>query len=446
MDGGEAGVIEGWVVIEGRVVIGEEGTPERAVPLFAAPCAGRTIVRRPPLLLFPHTFASVGPLVFPFPNPCASVGPLAHSFPHPCASAGPLVFPFPDSSTSVHPLAPSLILAPVAHVSRLSPSPFLFVSFPFAQEALDSPIDRRADYYRYRALDKLRETGKLPPAPLLNLPNCLTLSRIVMVPAFAALWFVPGPGAALAAAGLFGLAALTDWLDGFLARKLGITSPFGAFLDPVADKIMVSTALILLCASPPASLPRWAVAGPVAVMVGREITMSSLREWAAGCGDAARGAVKVNSLGKWKTALQMAGLTALLVLRAPEEAIAHELGGGSAAAAAARAAAARPAEPATAAAVAAALPPWLCTAQLTSHALLCLSAVLAVWSLAFYMSNVWQYFRYPALYDAVRAVQAAPDGDASRGAGKTPAPKPGQGKAGGGVPVGPIPEKRPKAA
>lgn len=299
---------------------------------------------------------------------------------------------------------------------------------------MDSPIDRRADYYRYRALDKLRETGKLPAAPLFNLPNCLTLSRIAMVPVFAALWFVPGPGPALAAAGLFGLAALTDWLDGFLARKLGITSPFGAFLDPVADKIMVSTALILLCASPPASLPRWAVAGPVAVMVGREITMSSLREWAAGCGDAARGAVKVNSLGKWKTALQMAGLTALLVLRAPEEAVLLEVQASLGLA---------PTHAPPHAALAAALPPWLRAAQLTSHALLCVSAVLAVWSLAFYMSNVWQYFRYPALYDAVRAVQAAPAG--------TDAAKPGKAATSARIPTAKVPgppvaPTRPKAA
>jgi CDP-diacylglycerol--glycerol-3-phosphate 3-phosphatidyltransferase len=117
-------------------------------------------------------------------------------------------------------------------------------------------------------------------------------------------------------------------------------SAFGAFLDPVADKLMVAAALILLSASPPASLtslraPLWLVASPAVAIIGREITMSALREWAASAGGGARSAVAVNSLGKWKTATQMAGIAALLA--ADPTAAALGAAGGAAGAALARA-------------------------------------------------------------------------------------------------------------
>ena len=107
---------------------------------------------------------------------------------------------------------------------------------------------------------------------------------------------------------MFILAAVTDWIDGYLARKLGVTTPLGEFLDPVADKLMVAIALILLVAH---DQNPWIVVSAM-VIVGREITVSALREWMAHLG--ARAKVKVSSLGKWKTILQMVGLS-LMVYR-----------------------------------------------------------------------------------------------------------------------------------
>lgn len=96
-------------------------------------------------------------------------------------------------------------------------------------------------------------------------------------------------------------------------------SAFGAFLDPVADKVMVSTALILLCIDPPAPLSPVALSLPVSLIIGREICMSALREWAASNSSEAHRAVKVNTLGKWKTALQMTAMSLLLVGRRAHE-------------------------------------------------------------------------------------------------------------------------------
>ncbi len=102
---------------------------------------------------------------------------------------------------------------------------------------------------------------------------------------------------------MFILAAVTDWIDGYLARKLGVTTPLGEFLDPVADKLMVAIALILLVAH---DQDPWIVVSAM-VIVGREITVSALREWMAHLG--ARAKVKVSALGKWKTIVQMVGLS-----------------------------------------------------------------------------------------------------------------------------------------
>ncbi len=101
---------------------------------------------------------------------------------------------------------------------------------------------------------------------------------------------------------MFGLAAITDLLDGYIARRLGQTSKFGEFLDPVADKLMVATSLVLLVQSD----PRISVAIMAAVIIGREITVSALREWMAGIG--ARSEVAVGAAGKFKTTLQMFGI------------------------------------------------------------------------------------------------------------------------------------------
>ena len=136
-----------------------------------------------------------------------------------------------------------------------------------------------------------------------SLPNTLTLGRIIAVPLFVALFYWGGPWGDPLAALVFILAAVTDWIDGYLARKLGVTTPLGEFLDPVADKLMVAIALILLVAH---DQNPWIVISAM-VIVGREITVSALREWMAHLG--ARAKVKVSSLGKWKTIVQMVGLS-----------------------------------------------------------------------------------------------------------------------------------------
>ncbi len=141
-----------------------------------------------------------------------------------------------------------------------------------------------------------------------NLPNILTLLRIVLIPVFVVVFYTDAPWAAYAAAAVFGIAALTDWLDGYLARRWAQTSPLGAFLDPVADKLMVAVALVVLLQAD----PRLLLALPVMVIIGREITVSALREWMAEIG--ARATVAVSQLGKVKTTVQMISIT-LLILR-----------------------------------------------------------------------------------------------------------------------------------
>ena len=108
---------------------------------------------------------------------------------------------------------------------------------PF-QESFDSPIDRRSDYYRVAALQERAARRALQPQPLLTPPNVCTFARVLMVPLFMLLWFTAHRYASIATATVFILASITDWLDGYLARRLKIVSAFGAFLDPVADKIM----------------------------------------------------------------------------------------------------------------------------------------------------------------------------------------------------------------
>lgn len=139
-----------------------------------------------------------------------------------------------------------------------------------------------------------------------NIPNSLTLLRIVLIPVLVILFLLPVAWAREASAVVFLVAAVTDWFDGYLARRLGQTSKFGAFLDPVADKLMVATALVLLVYAD----PRVSIAVAAVIIVGREITISSLREWMAELG--MRATVAVSMVGKIKTAAQMAAITLLL--------------------------------------------------------------------------------------------------------------------------------------
>ena len=111
----------------------------------------------------------------------------------------------------------------------------------------------------------------------MNLPNIITLARILLVPVFVVIYLWPGDGTYLIAATLFALAAATDWLDGYLARRLNQTTPFGAFLDPVADKLIVVSALTLLLAQ---HSTVWFTL-PGLIIIGREIMISALREWMA---------------------------------------------------------------------------------------------------------------------------------------------------------------------
>ncbi|MFZ1643598.1 MAG: CDP-diacylglycerol--glycerol-3-phosphate 3-phosphatidyltransferase [Candidatus Contendobacter sp.] len=140
----------------------------------------------------------------------------------------------------------------------------------------------------------------------LNLPTLLTLLRIALIPVFVGAFFLPFHSANVLCAALFGLAALTDWLDGYLARRFDQISAFGAFLDPVADKLMVAAALVLLVQAIPT--PWMAVAA--VIIIGREIAISALREWMAQIGN--HGRVAVSMVGKLKTTAQMVAVLLLL--------------------------------------------------------------------------------------------------------------------------------------
>ena len=142
-----------------------------------------------------------------------------------------------------------------------------------------------------------------------NIPNALTWARILMIPLFVGVYYLPdtwlsGFEKNVIACALFVVAAITDWFDGYLARKLGQTSAFGAFLDPVADKLMVCAALVMLT-----ELDR--VSALIAfIIIGREITISALREWMAQVG--ASRSVAVSFIGKLKTTAQMIAIPVLL--------------------------------------------------------------------------------------------------------------------------------------
>ncbi|MCK5361279.1 MAG: CDP-diacylglycerol--glycerol-3-phosphate 3-phosphatidyltransferase, partial [Gammaproteobacteria bacterium] len=138
----------------------------------------------------------------------------------------------------------------------------------------------------------------------LNIPNLLTLLRILLIPVLFVVYVLDVKWSNQLATVIFVVAAITDWLDGFLARKLNQYTPFGAFLDPVADKLIVATALVLLATDDNVlnmviSVPLFAAA--VAIIIGREIVISALREWMAELGK--RASVAVSYIGKVKTAL-----------------------------------------------------------------------------------------------------------------------------------------------
>ncbi len=139
-----------------------------------------------------------------------------------------------------------------------------------------------------------------------NYPTTLTWMRIFILPVFVVCFFLPFESTKWISCGLFALAAVTDYLDGFLARYLKQTTAFGAFLDPVADKLIVATALVLLVSYYPS--PWMAIAG--VVIVCREIIISALREWMAELGKHAT--TKVSMIGKLKTCFQLVAIIILL--------------------------------------------------------------------------------------------------------------------------------------
>ncbi len=141
----------------------------------------------------------------------------------------------------------------------------------------------------------------------INLPTWLTLFRILLLPVIVLAFYMPWRWSSVAAAAVFVAAALTDWLDGWLARRLDQISPFGTFLDPVADKLMVTVTLFLLVADHPSAL----LALTAAVIVGREIGVSALREWMAELGEGGR--VRVRLMGKLKTVVQFVAIVVLLI-------------------------------------------------------------------------------------------------------------------------------------
>lgn len=192
---------------------------------------------------------------------------------------------------------------------------------------------------------------------MFNWPNVLTLVRISVIPLLVIFYYLPVPWGHMLAAIVFAVASVTDWLDGYLARYLKQSTKLGAFLDPVADKLMVSIALVLIVAEPTfqfvsvdasvVSIPTFVITIPAAIIVAREIIVSALREWMAEVGK--RTSVAVSSLGKVKTAMQM--LTLILLLYCDNTTNAALV--------------------------------------LTSYVLLYISAVLTIWSMLIYLKAAW---------------------------------------------------------
>ena len=183
----------------------------------------------------------------------------------------------------------------------------------------------------------------------MNIPNLLTVLRVLLIPVFILLFYLPFSWSYWAASAVFSVAAATDWLDGYLARRWEQSTPFGAFLDPVADKLMVAVALVLLVAE---HTNLWLTL-PAAIIIGREIVVSALREWMAEIG--ARAHVAVSKLAKWKTAAQMVALVILL-----------------------------------------ANPPTFTAWVVLDYALLIIAAVLTLWSMAQYLLAAWPHLRITA--------------------------------------------------
>ncbi|KAF9597512.1 hypothetical protein IFM89_019039 [Coptis chinensis] len=232
-----------------------------------------------------------------------------------------------------------------------------------------------ADNKEEGRVDNNDRPSSQPPTKLLTLPTILTLARVAAIPLLVTTFYSNSWWATTVTTSIFVAAAITDWLDGYIARKMRLGTPFGAFLDPVADKLMVAATLVLLCTKPLEvgvfGEMQWLLPIPSIAIIGREvawifflhdgvltrtvlqITMSAVREWAASQNGKVLEAVAVNNLGKWKTATQMIALTILLATRDDSIVGSHIL-----------------------------VP--------TGVTLLYVSAGVAVWSLAVYMRKIWR--------------------------------------------------------
>ena len=144
----------------------------------------------------------------------------------------------------------------------------------------------------------------------MNLPNLLTVLRVAVIPVVLVLFYLPIEHSRQIATMLYAAACVTDWIDGYLARKWGQTSKFGAFLDPVADKLLVTVTLIMLLDAEVAEGRGRLLAVLVAIIIGREVTISALREWMAELGQ--RTSVAVGKVGKFKTIFQMVAIGMML--------------------------------------------------------------------------------------------------------------------------------------
>lgn len=200
----------------------------------------------------------------------------------------------------------------------------------------------------------------------INLPTWLTLFRVALLPVMVLVFYLPFHGHNLTAAVVFALAGVTDWLDGYLARRLNMTSKFGAFLDPVADKLMVAVTLFMLVASHRGDWSGIVMAITSAIIVGREISVSALREWMAEIG--MRATVRVAFIGKLKTVMQMVALI-VLILQHEKDAEALRL-------------------------------------YHIGEGLLVLAGVLTIWSGLYYLRAAW-----PALHEDAAGIASSPEQD-----------------------------------
>lgn len=188
----------------------------------------------------------------------------------------------------------------------------------------------------------------------MNIPNILTMLRVILIPIFVIIYLLPFQfqWVYITASAIFAIACITDWFDGYLARQWNQTTPFGAFLDPVADKLIVAVALVLLVGSHSrvinGTMVNLFLTLPAIIIIGREIVVSALREWMAELG--ARANVAVSKLGKWKTAAQMIALVILL-----------------------------------------ANPPELTKLVVIGYILLTIAAILTIWSMIHYLMAAWPY-------------------------------------------------------